>query len=150
MATNKEQTSGGMMPDKDRPGPELSRPLRYVVIYLCLAVAMLLSGLQHFVLTLPSASGKQLQYTDGIVVMTGGQQRLDDCNHGRVGLAPSQQEPVKLCKVGSRTVYILGSMEAAEFQPEHWHASHKLHKDIATRKPEAVTRSKRSIEDFVV
>ena len=68
MAINKEQTSGGIMPDKDRPGPELSRPLRYVVIYLCLAVAMLLSGLQHFVLTLPSASGKQLQYTDGIVV----------------------------------------------------------------------------------
>ena len=63
---------------KDRPAPDLSRSLRYVVIYLCLAVAMLLSGLQHFVLTLPSASGKQLQYTDGIVVMTGGQQRLDD------------------------------------------------------------------------
>ena len=93
MATNKEQTSGGMMPGKDRsgkdrpgkdrpgkdrPAPDLSRSLRYVVIYLCLAVAMLLSGLQHFVLTLPSASGKQLQYTDGIVVMTGGQQRLDD------------------------------------------------------------------------
>ena len=66
------------MPGKDRPGPDLSRSLRYVVIYLCLAMAMLLSGLQHFVLTLPSASGKQLQYTDGIVVMTGGQQRLDD------------------------------------------------------------------------
>ena len=78
MATNKEQTSGGVMQGKDRPGPDLSRSLRYVVIYLCLAVAMLLSGLQHFVLTLPSASGKQLQYTDGIVVMTGGQQRLDD------------------------------------------------------------------------
>jgi uncharacterized SAM-binding protein YcdF (DUF218 family) len=40
-----------------------------------------ISGLQHFVLTLPSASGKRLQYTDGIVVMTGGQQRLADGLH---------------------------------------------------------------------
>ena len=56
----------------------LSRPLRYAILYLCLAIAIIISGLQHFVLTLPSASGKRLQYTDGIVVMTGGQQRLAD------------------------------------------------------------------------
>lgn len=66
------------MVDKDRPRQELPRLFHYVIIYLCFAVAMLLSGLQHFVLTLPNASDKRLQYTDGIVVMTGGQQRLDD------------------------------------------------------------------------
>lgn len=60
---------------------KVSRLLRYALVYVCLASALLLSGLQHFVLTLPNATGKQLQYTDGIVVMTGGQKRLDDGLH---------------------------------------------------------------------
>ena len=59
----------------------VSRLLRYALVYVGLASAILLSGLQHFVLTLPNATGKQLQYTDGIVVMTGGQKRLDDGLH---------------------------------------------------------------------
>ena len=40
--------------------------------------ASLLAGLQHFVLTLPQQPRGALQFTDGIVVMTGGQQRLND------------------------------------------------------------------------
>ena len=43
-----------------------------------LALASFVAGLQHFVLTLPQAPQGKLQFTDGIVVMTGGQQRLDD------------------------------------------------------------------------
>lgn len=50
----------------------------YVAVYFILAVASLLAGLQHFVLTLPEQPRGTLQFTDGIVVMTGGQQRLDD------------------------------------------------------------------------
>lgn len=37
-----------------------------------------LAGLQHFVLTLPKTSGSAHPETDGIVVITGGQQRLAD------------------------------------------------------------------------
>ena len=69
------------MQDAYTPRKRLSRPARYAILYLCLATAIVISGLQHFVLTLPSASGKRLQYTDGIVVMTGGQQRLADGLH---------------------------------------------------------------------
>jgi uncharacterized SAM-binding protein YcdF (DUF218 family) len=54
------------------------RTAKYFAIYLLLALASFVSGLQHFVLTLPQAPQGKLQFTDGIVVMTGGQQRLDD------------------------------------------------------------------------
>ena len=54
------------------------RTAKYAAFYLVLAVASLIAGLQHFILTLPQAPRGTLQFTDGIVVMTGGQQRLDD------------------------------------------------------------------------
>ena len=54
------------------------RILRYLLAYAVLATATLVAGLQHFVLTLPQATTGAIQYTDGIVVVTGGQQRLDD------------------------------------------------------------------------
>ena len=54
------------------------RILRYLLVYAVLATATLIAGLQHFVLTLPQATTGAIQYTDGIVVVTGGQQRLDD------------------------------------------------------------------------
>jgi uncharacterized SAM-binding protein YcdF (DUF218 family) len=54
------------------------RTAKYFVVYLTLTFATFIAGLQHFVLTLPQAPQGQLQVTDGIVVMTGGQQRLDD------------------------------------------------------------------------
>ena len=50
----------------------------YLTVYAAIAVASLLAGLQHFVLTLPQQPRGALQFTDGIVVMTGGQQRLND------------------------------------------------------------------------
>ena len=54
------------------------RMLRYLLAYAVLATATLVAGVQHFVLTLPQATTGAIQYTDGIVVVTGGQQRLDD------------------------------------------------------------------------
>jgi uncharacterized SAM-binding protein YcdF (DUF218 family) len=54
------------------------RTVKYLAVYLVLAVASFIAGLQHFVLTLPHAPQGKLHFTDGIVVMTGGQQRLDD------------------------------------------------------------------------
>ena len=54
------------------------RLLRYLVIYGVLAAASLVAGLQHFVLTLPQPTKDAIQFTDGIVVVTGGQQRVDD------------------------------------------------------------------------
>lgn len=59
-----------------RSGP--SRALRYVAVYAVVALASLLAGLQHFVLTLPAPPTGGLQFTDGIVVVTGGQQRVDE------------------------------------------------------------------------
>ena len=55
-----------------------SRIAAYLVVYAVIAAASLLAGLQHFVLTLPQQPRGALQFTDGIVVMTGGQQRLND------------------------------------------------------------------------
>ena len=55
-----------------------SRIAVYLTVYAAIAVASLLAGLQHFVLTLPQQPRGALQFTDGIVVMTGGQQRLND------------------------------------------------------------------------
>lgn len=54
------------------------RFLRYLVIYGVVATASLVAGLQHFVLTLPHPTKGAIQFTDGIVVVTGGQQRVDD------------------------------------------------------------------------
>ena len=62
----------------DRSTTPSVRVASYVAVYFILAVASLLAGLQHFVLTLPEQPRGTLQFTDGIVVMTGGQQRLDD------------------------------------------------------------------------
>ena len=53
-----------------------SRLFRYVGAYTIIVLATFLAGLQHFVLTLPKESRDALGYTDGIIVMTGGQQRL--------------------------------------------------------------------------
>ena len=66
-----------------RPHPaflpaQYRRILRYLLAYAVLATATLVAGLQHFILTLPQATTGAIQYTDGIVVVTGGQQRLDD------------------------------------------------------------------------
>ena len=66
-----------------RPHPaflpaQYRRILRYLLAYAVLVGATLVAGLQHFVLTLPQATIGTIQYTDGIVVVTGGQQRLDD------------------------------------------------------------------------
>ena len=55
-----------------------SRISVYFAVYAVIAAASLLAGLQHFVLTLPQQPRGALQFTDGIVVMTGGQQRLND------------------------------------------------------------------------
>lgn len=52
--------------------------LRYLVVYGVIAAASLVAGLQHFVLTLPQPTKDAIQFTDGIVVVTGGQQRVDD------------------------------------------------------------------------
>ena len=60
------------------PPAHYRRILRYLLAYAVLATATLVAGLQHFVLTLPQATTGAIQYTDGIVVVTGGQQRLDD------------------------------------------------------------------------
>ncbi|MGB2158771.1 MAG: hypothetical protein ACPH8C_00560, partial [Candidatus Puniceispirillaceae bacterium] len=54
------------------------RTAKYLAVYLVLAIVSFIGGLQHFVLTLPQTPQGKLQFTDGIVVMTGGQQRLDD------------------------------------------------------------------------
>lgn len=58
--------------------PQRRRLLRYLTIYGVIATASLIAGLQHFVLTLPQPTKGAIQFTDGIVVVTGGQQRLDD------------------------------------------------------------------------
>jgi uncharacterized SAM-binding protein YcdF (DUF218 family) len=56
-------------------GPRL---WRYGAGLFVLAACFLTAGFQHYVLTLPRASGAALAPTDGIVVTTGGQQRLSD------------------------------------------------------------------------
>ena len=52
------------------------RTLRYLAIYGVVSAASLIAGLQHFVLTLPQPTTGSIQFTDGIVVVTGGQQRV--------------------------------------------------------------------------
>jgi uncharacterized SAM-binding protein YcdF (DUF218 family) len=55
-----------------------SRTARRCLVAVTILLAVMIAGLQHFVLTLPKATADPLQFTDGIVVMTGGQQRLSD------------------------------------------------------------------------
>lgn len=54
------------------------RAIRLAGLGLIILCALLVVDLQHYVLTLPSASRDRLSQTDGIVVTTGGQQRLSD------------------------------------------------------------------------
>ena len=56
----------------------MRRRMRHISLVVLLILAVLVAGLQHFVLTLPKPLSTQPEYTDGIVVMTGGQQRLTD------------------------------------------------------------------------
>ncbi|HBV79026.1 YdcF family protein [Alphaproteobacteria bacterium] len=49
-----------------------------LLIVLLLGCALFMAGLQHFVLTLPKPAPLANGATDGIVVITGGQQRLAD------------------------------------------------------------------------
>ena len=51
---------------------------KFILISGFLMLACFLAGLQHFVLTLPKISSSAHLATDGIVVITGGQQRLTD------------------------------------------------------------------------
>lgn len=51
---------------------------KFILIGGFLILACFLAGLQHFVLTLPKISSSAHLATDGIVVITGGQQRLTD------------------------------------------------------------------------
>ena len=57
---------------------KILKVIRLVFISGLLMLACFLAGLQHFVLTLPKKSGSLRPATDGIVVITGGQQRLAD------------------------------------------------------------------------
>lgn len=52
--------------------------IRIAVAISLFTLAFFIAGLQHFVLTLPKASDSAHPVTDGIVVITGGQQRLAD------------------------------------------------------------------------
>lgn len=55
--------------------------VKFTLIGGLFTVSCFLAGLQHFVLTLPKKSGSARPKTDGIVVITGGQQRLADGMH---------------------------------------------------------------------
>jgi len=61
-----------------RPSARRVRSLGFTAMTVALIVGVVLAGFQHFVLTLPKPASGKLQFTDGIVVMTGGQQRLSD------------------------------------------------------------------------
>ena len=52
--------------------------IKFIFIGVLLTLPCFLAGLQHFVLNLPKISSSVGPTTDGIVVITGGQQRLDD------------------------------------------------------------------------
>ena len=51
---------------------------KYALLAGALALACFITGLQHFVVTLPKMPDTIPQNTDGIVVITGGQQRVAD------------------------------------------------------------------------
>lgn len=52
------------------------RHIVYAIAVLAIALAGFVASFQHFVLTLPTLTAGPIQTTDGIVVTTGGQQRL--------------------------------------------------------------------------
>ena len=56
---------------------QIGRPAKAVVIGCAMLTAIFISGLQYFVLNLPDYKAAQTKPSDGIVVITGGQQRLD-------------------------------------------------------------------------
>ena len=56
----------------------MSRLARMSCLGVVMFCAAIIADLQHYVLTLPKASADRLSETDGIVVTTGGQQRLND------------------------------------------------------------------------
>ena len=56
---------------------QIGRPAKAVVIGCAMLTAIFISGLQYFVLNLPDYKSAQTKPSDGIVVITGGQQRLD-------------------------------------------------------------------------
>ena len=88
MAASRKMARGKAadIPDIERPERHAQPPShgtatnrrRYPLVVAAVLVATLIASFQHFVLTLPQATTGQIQFTDGIVVMTGGQQRLDD------------------------------------------------------------------------
>ena len=55
----------------------MAKMAQAVIIGCTVLAAFFISGLQYFVLNLPNHSVGQTQPSDGIVVITGGQQRLD-------------------------------------------------------------------------
>ena len=57
---------------------QIGQPAKAVVIGCAMLIAIFISGLQYFVLNLPNYKAAQTQPSDGIVVITGGQQRLAD------------------------------------------------------------------------
>ena len=70
------KTPNSFIPKKSRVANGKRR--KQLLVLVTVLLATLTAGFQHFVLTLPKATAHQLQFTDGIIVMTGGQQRLDD------------------------------------------------------------------------
>ena len=56
---------------------QIKMAAKSLLIVLLLGCALFMAGLQHFVLTLPKPA-RPVNATDGIVVITGGQQRLAD------------------------------------------------------------------------
>ena len=76
IATHNLHTTSNYVQQSDRTVESILR--KYLPTIAVIILAMVVAGFQHFVLTLPRANTDRLQFTDGIVVMTGGQQRLDD------------------------------------------------------------------------
>ena len=76
VSTEPTQTNGGH--DSQTIRSTIANPGKYSLVVATILAATLIAGLQHFVLTLPKATTDRLQFTDGIIVMTGGQQRLSD------------------------------------------------------------------------
>ena len=79
-ATNIPDISGSKdaLPSLQSHGTATNQRRYPLMMVVAVLLATLIASFQHFVLTLPQATTGQIQFTDGIVVMTGGQQRLDD------------------------------------------------------------------------
>tara|TARA_B100000989_G_scaffold217840_1_gene166018 strand:- start:956 stop:1570 length:615 start_codon:yes stop_codon:yes gene_type:complete len=61
---------------KDKAKAQIQKA-KIILIGCCVLGAIFISGLQYFVLNLPSYVAPPTRHSDGIVVITGGQQRLD-------------------------------------------------------------------------